>query len=91
MVSTGNGNIAVNINAAFQIFTIEDQAGDRVIETSAQSDDPVFMQGPLCEVGGEGSFTGAGNAKIDIKHMGMLGTQERLNEKDKINYSKANQ
>ena len=43
------------------------------------------MESPFREIGGEGGFAGAGNAKIDVEDMGMLWAEEREQEEREIN------
>ena len=45
----------------------------------------IFMESPFREIGGEGGFAGAGNAKIDVEDMGMLWAEEREQEEREIN------
>ena len=44
----------------------------------------IFMEGPAGQVGGEGRLAGAGDAEIDVKHMGMLRAEEGAQEEGQI-------
>ena len=49
------------------------------------------MESPFREIGGEGGFAGAGNAKIDVEDMGMLWAEEREQEEREIDQGGENE
>ena len=67
-VRAGNRDIAIDIYPAFQILAIEDHFCKCIFIPAAKADKGVLVEGPFCQVSGEGSFAGAGNAKIDVQH-----------------------
>ena len=75
-VSAGDGDIAVNINPALEIFAIEEQSCQPVSMPAAEADQGVFMERPSGQVGGKGGLAGAGDAEVDIEHMRMRGTEK---------------
>lgn len=76
LVRAGNGDVAVDIYPAFQILAIENGQGQEVLIFTAKADNRVFVQGPFCQIGRKGGFAGAGNAKIDVEHVGVLRAEE---------------
>ena len=85
LVRAGNGDVAVNIYPAFQILAIENRPGQEVLIFTAEANNCVFMQGPFCQIGRKSGFAGAGNAEIDVEHVGMLRAEEGAEKHHSIN------
>ena len=57
----------------------------------AEADNSIFMEGPAGQIGGEGRLAGAGDAEIDVKHMGMLRAEEGAQEEGQITHCRQEQ
>ncbi len=49
------------------------------------------MEGPPGQIGGEGGLAGAGDAKVDVEHMGVWRTEKGPQEQRQIEQSRKNQ
>ena len=83
-VGPGNGHVAVDADPAFEILTVENKSCERVSMSPAKTDKRVFMEGPPGQIGGKGCLAGAWDAKIDVEHMGVSGTEERTQENRQV-------
>ena len=49
------------------------------------------MKGPPGQIGGEGGLAGAGDAEVNVEHMGMRGTEKGPQKQRQIEQSRKNQ
>ena len=84
-VGPGDGDIAVDVNPALEISAVQQEPCHPVLVVPAEADENVFMKGPFCQMGGKGGLAGAGNAEIDVEHVGMPGTEEGVEKKRQVN------
>ena len=69
----------------FYISAVQQEPCHPVLVVPAEANKYVFMEGPFRQMGGKGGLAGAGNAEIDVEHVGMPGTEEGVEKEDYIN------
>ena len=65
LIGAGNGNIGINTDGAFPVFTIYNPVGKTAGKTAAEADHNALTLSLFSKISGKSSLAGAGHAKID--------------------------